>query len=165
MIYVNNKWFYIFISNPFKTWWRARKYFKRPKIKFSFALLPFREYYGKVLNLTIRDLMWKDKFDSPRHEINPYIRISLFNRFAVYIGTHVDYVDEFGIKRNGDNQYWEYMLSYLYYTKSLKLEPSPWVYYSKIFKDEDSEEVKIPIMTHLFSLNKRGLKEFRKEYE
>lgn len=42
------QWFkhYKVLQCPFATWWKARKYFKRPKFKFYFG--PLHKYYGKV---------------------------------------------------------------------------------------------------------------------
>ena len=37
---------YKYLQCPFATWWKARKYFKRPKFKFYFG--PLHKYYGKV---------------------------------------------------------------------------------------------------------------------
>ena len=37
---------HININNPFKTWWKARKYFKRPSVKFYFGLLKYNFPYS-----------------------------------------------------------------------------------------------------------------------
>ena len=183
-------WFYleildlvhININNPFKTWWKARKYFKRPSIKCHFGLLKYsfpyanRDYIGKIIDISIHDVMWKDKYNSPRHERNPYVWICLFRLFRFEISTRINALTETGKVEDRSMFYWEYLLDYLYYSKSLKIsrcwEHSSKVYhYTKYYSNrEDGEEdqivpYKMVIQTPLFSLNKNGLKEFNKLYE
>ena len=183
-------WFYleildlvhININNPFKTWWKARKYFKKPSIKCHFGLLKYsfpyanRNYIGKIIDISIQDVMWKDKYNSPRHERNPYVWICLFRLFRFEISTRINALTETGKVEDRSMFYWEYLLDYLYYSKSLKIsrcwEHSSKVYhYTKYYSNrEDGEEdqivpYKMVIQTPLFSLNKRGLKEFNKLYE
>lgn len=183
-------WFYleildlvhININNPFKTWWKARKYFKKPSIKCHFGLLKYsfpyanRDYIGKIIDISIQDVMWKDKYDSPRHERNPYVWICLFRLFRFEISTRINALTETGKVENRSTFYWEYLLDYLYYSKSLKINQC-WEYTSKVYtrtkyysNREDGEEdqvvpYKMVIQTPLFSLNKNGLKEFNKLYE
>lgn len=183
-------WFYleildlvhININNPFKTWWKARKYFKKPSIKCHFGLLKYsfpyanRDYIGKIIDISIHDVMWKDKYNSPRHERNPYIWICLFRLFRFEISTRINALTETGKVEDRSTFYWEYLLDYLYYSKSLKINQC-WEYTSKVYhytkyysNREDGEEdqvvpYKMVIQTPLFSLNKRGLKEFNKLYE
>ena len=183
-------WFYleildlvhININNPFKTWWKARKYFKKPSIKCHFGLLKYsfpyanRDYIGKIIDISIQDVMWKDKYNSPRHERNPYVWICLFRLFRFEIGTRINALTETGKVEDRSTFYWEYLLDYLYYSKSLKINQC-WEYTSKVYtrikyysNREDGEEdqivpYKMVIQTPLFSLNKRGLKEFNKIYE
>ena len=183
-------WFYleildlvhININNPFKTWWKARKYFKKPSIKCHFGLLKYsfpyanRDYIGKIIDISIQDVMWKDKYNSPRHERNPYVWICLFRLFRFEIGTRINALTETGKIEDRSTFYWEYLLDYLYYSKSLKINQC-WEYTSKVYtrikyysNREDGEEdqivpYKMVIQTPLFSLNKNGLKEFNKLYE
>lgn len=183
-------WFYleildlvhININNPFKTWWKARKYFKKPSIKCHFGLLKYsfpyanRDYIGKIIDISIQDVMWKDKYDSPRHERNPYVWICLFRLFRFEISTRINALTETGKVEDRSTFYWEYLLDYLYYSKSLKINQC-WEYTSKVYtrtkyysNREDGEEdqvvpYKMVIQTPLFSLNKNGLKEFNKLYE
>lgn len=183
-------WFYleildlvhINITNPFKTWWKARKYFKRPSIKYHFGLLKYsfpyanRDYIGKIIDISIQDVMWKDKYNSPRHERNPYVWICLFRLFRFEISTRINALTETGKVEDRSTFYWEYLLDYLYYSKSLKINQC-WEYSSKVYhytkyysNREDGEEdqivpYKMVIQTPLFSLNKNGLKEFNKLYE
>ncbi len=170
------------IYNPFKTWWKARKYFKCPKITPFICLVktfcgyPYASYHwiGKIIDIYFSDVIWKDKWDSPRHERNPLVWICLFRKIAFGLRFNIYKINEFGQKEDGNMYYWEYILDYLYYDKTLELK-SCWTRYSQIFKkcvkygeDEKDDEYKpysIPIYTHLFSLNKRGLKEFKKLYD
>lgn len=173
---------HIHIDNPFATWWKARKYFKRPSLKFHFGLLKYsfpyahRRYIGKIIDISIQDVCWKDKYNSPRHERNPYLWICLFRLIRFEIGTYIPELTETGKYEDGSMYYWEYMLDYLYYSKTLEIQYC-WETSSKIYKytkyfgsREDGEEdqlvpYKMVIQTPLFSLNKRGLKEFSKIYE
>lgn len=171
---INNRLISISISNPLKTWWKARKYFKFPKPKISFFC--HRPYNSKLLEIDIHDLYWKDKWNSPRHEVSPIIYFCIFGMIGFLVTFPIIYINEFGEKENYDLEYWEYLLDYLYYSKSLKLN-SWWVTQSKIFNkidkfgnvEDGSEDIVKPInlviMTHLFSLNKKGLKEFKKLYD
>lgn len=169
-----DKWnlFNIFIENPFKTWWKAKKLFKRPKTKVSFFwskhdyYIPgpyiWTERYGKILDVHISDLWWKDKWDSPRYERPPHIFVCFFKKFGFNIIPHIYKTNEFGEKENGDMYYWEYLLNYTEYNRSLKLNYF-WVGDSQICKNDD-KPYRIPIYTHLFSLNKEGLKVFKSLY-
>lgn len=173
---------HIHIDNPFATWWKARKYFKRPSINYHFGLLKYsfpyanRDYIGKIIDISIQDVMWKDKYNSPRHERNPYVWICLFRLFRFEISTRINALTETGKVEDRSMFYWEYLLNYLYYSKSLKINQcwehsSKVYYYTKYYSNrEDGEEdqvvpYKMVIQTPLFSLNKRGLKEFSKIYE
>lgn len=172
---IQDNWnlFNIFIENPFKTWWKARKYFKIPKTKVTFY---FNKNLStaKILDIVSSDLMWKDKWNSPRHEDNPHICICFFKKFGIQIIPRIYGTDEFGEKEEKDMHYWEYLLDYLYYSKTLKLT-SCWTTSSDIFQHtvrygengskDKKEPYYVPIYTHLFSLNKKGLKEFKKLYE
>lgn len=169
------------IENPFKTWWKAKKYFKIPHTIIKFSIdkhsFPYASKYwqGKLLDVDIHDVYWKDKWNTPRHERNPLIYICFFGKFSIWISPAIYWYNEFGEKQNESMHYWEYMLNYLYYSKSLKLS-SVWTIESKITRickygeaEDGSEDKYIPmkiyIPEHLISLNKKGLKEFKKLYE
>lgn len=170
------KWISISISNPIKTWWKARKYFKFPKPRIRFFCKRSYSNFGKLIDINIHDVYWKDKWADPRHELSPIIYFCLFRTIGFVITFPIIYINEFGEKEDIDYEYWEYLLSYLYYTHSLELY-SWCITNSKIFtevenfgSDEDGKSdtrrpMRLPIMTHLASLNKRGLKEFKKLYD
>lgn len=168
------------IENPLKTWWKAKKYFKFPNISIRFSnnknSFPYASKFwqGKLLDINIHDVYWKDKYNSPRHERNPLIYICLFSRWSLWIVFHKTFINEFGDKTDESIHYWEYMLDYLYYSKSLKLS-SYWTFNSKIVKtkifgnaEDGSEDACKPfavyIPDHLISLNKKGLKVFKQLY-
>lgn len=135
--------FHIYIENPFKTWWKVRKYFRLPKIvPFIHKITTISGYpyashihMGKILDIQIHDVWWKDKYNSPRHECNPIIYIGLFKKIAFGFRFIVSYKDEFNETCNGDMEYWEYILEYLYYKdeKTLKCY-STWTGDSRLYK-------------------------------
>lgn len=106
-----NNWFDFYLENPFKTYNKIKKYFKplTPKIEIGFG----KRNKAKILEIYSYDLMWKDKYDSPRHEYSPRILISLFNYIHIYILFNVN--DSFN-----DMLYWEAALYWLYYKESLQ---------------------------------------------
>ena len=59
------------------------------------------------------DILWKDKFNEPRHEFNPRIILSLFN----YIHLYVDFTTGDSMT---DMVYWEAILDWIYYDKDLQ---------------------------------------------
>lgn len=151
MIY-ENKYFKFFIENPLKTWWDARKYFKRPKMSLHFFSsptynCPYASYkwIGKILDITSCDVIWKDKYNSPRHERSPYIWVCFFHTFGFSINFRAsnDYFKEMC--------YWEYLLSYLHYHNDL----NKWEKWSNCYNDE-------VVDTPSYSLNKKGKKEYGK---
>ena len=172
-----SKWVDIMIENPFKTWWKAREYFKRPKLRFRTFTTSWRAYKrgGRILEIDCMDVMWKDKFNSPRHEQSPHISILLFNKFGIRVDFHIDYYDEFGEIQNGDMLYWEYLLEWLYYKEKNTLKCySSWTGNSQLYKtikwgkaEDGSEDERIPMTYTLpcvaMSLNRRGIKELKRE--
>ena len=51
------------VENPFKTYYKVRKYFKFPKIKIKFGKVKDKNK-AKILNVKSRDLDYKYKFSS-----------------------------------------------------------------------------------------------------
>ncbi len=107
--------------NPWYHWWKARKYFKRPKAhlikgeKIWFFGLPCRrDYYNRLLDIRFSALGWKDKYNSPRHEWDPYIAITFLRKY------HIIWVFNWVVKEDKDSHTsslatWEAILDYLYY--------------------------------------------------
>lgn len=181
--YKHGKWFNFYIENPLRTWNLAKKYFKRPKISFKIHRVnkcygyPYASYnwLSKILDINIHDVEWKDKYDSPRYEKSPLIYICLFRLVAISIQFNIFYLDEFGEKQNGDMEYWEYVLRWLYYNneKTLKCY-STWTGASRIYKivhfgntEDGSEDTFTPASYTTpcvaMSLNKQGIKELKRE--
>lgn len=82
---------------------------------------PYASYnrVGKIIDIWSSDVMWKDKYDSPRHERDPFIWICFFKTFGFSINFKINYVDEEGKICDGGMYYWEYLLDFLYYRKDL----------------------------------------------
>lgn len=159
----SNSYISYWIENPFKTWWKARQYFKRPKLHCYFSYSKFCGI-GKILDIDIHDIQWKDKWESPRHEHSPKISITLFQRFNFSILFTIYYFDEFGDKKNGDMEYWEYLLNWLYYKNRKTLHCYPgWRGYSKLYfkVDENLQPYDIFVPTVAMSLNKKGREQLK----
>ena len=113
MIYWNyKKWIHISISNPFKTMNKLKEVFIPLNRMFQYGInvyYPFI-YCPTPAKILIRccDLMWKDKYDTPRYEGPPYIWIHLFGFNLIWW---------WEIKKNllETEDYWEQALWYLYY--------------------------------------------------
>lgn len=173
-----SKWIDISIEDPLETWRRAKKYFKRPRLRFHTINQSFRAYKrgGRLLEIECWDLQWKDKFNGPRHERSPHISVLLFGKYGFNIEFGMNYRDEFGEKQNGDMEYWEYILSWLFYEYRKTLTCfSCWSGDSKIYKyvskygnAEDGSEDEVKAMPRIvpcvaMSLNKEGIKELKRE--
>lgn len=105
------------ITNPFKTLKKLKGVFIPLKWKFYHGYgdnLPTDNIYlwkrhKKWLDIQIHDLMWKDKYATPRFEYNPIIAITLFGYTIYWTPVLPPHIDEYM-----DN-YWEQALWYLYY--------------------------------------------------
>ena len=140
-----------YLQCPFASWWKARKYFKRPKIRFYFGRMQKKEwnsgsekfrikpqyiYMDKGFRYFVsgdyikwktsewfpilmesRDIIWKDKFNSPRYEHPGF--------FSIIIGRDLRYALQFAIvieapeiieeetnKKIYEDFYWENILWY-----------------------------------------------------
>lgn len=177
-ISVDTKLVRLWLENPFATWRKARKMFKLPHISCKWFISKYAgpivslNHLGKFLDISFLDVHWKDKWDSPRHEQNPVIWFILFKRFHFCINFTIPVIDDMGKIVDRSMEYWEYLLDYLYYSKSLKVNTC-WQYDSKLFKmssyDKDGNKISNPypilIQPQMFSLTKTGFEEFRKLYE
>ncbi len=115
-----------FYGTPWKTWKKARKYFRFPNIRLRASLFPnlfiyFLHWYDFIY---ICDINWKSKYSEPRHEDNPCIVLNFFNYFQVKL--------ELGRWIQGKDysmQYWESLLCYTVFGMSLheSLKFSIWV--------------------------------------
>lgn len=108
---ISNKYFDIYWENPLTTYKKIKNYFRPLKMKCSFTRMRARE--ATILAINSFDVIWKDKYNSPRHEFNPRIEISLFN----YFHWRIDFT--LGDDSMDDMVYWETALYWLYYDKTL----------------------------------------------
>ena len=103
--------------NPLYIWWKCRKYFKFPQIKFYvgkpiwFFGFPLKNYINRFIDIRFKALGWKTKWGDFRHEWNPYISLILFNKLEFlitfgYWGKHTEMCRDIAT--------WEAMLCYLY---------------------------------------------------
>lgn len=123
MIYWNFKnWIHISISSPFKTMKKLKGVFIPLKRHFKFGkdsklYHPFI-YCPQPARILIRscDVMWKDKFDTPRYECPPYIWIHLFGYSWIWYW-RLD--DSYITPWLYTDDYWEQALWYLYYTNTI----------------------------------------------
>lgn len=111
--------------NPIYYWWKVRKYFKFPSIRFYkgkktwFFGLPIRnDCYNRFIDIRLSGLGWKDKYNSPRFEWHPYIMIMFFRKWQII-----------WIFYYKPDHTWEAILDYLYYGKSIEeaIEDNTWV--------------------------------------
>lgn len=117
-IYIKWKtYFYIDISNPKKTLNKVKGIFKPLKLRFEFVKSIFAPALilwcskPSYIQIIFHDVMWKDKFNSPRYESRPYIWIHLFNLNFVWYWTLNLH------QQHREDEYWEQALWYLYYYK------------------------------------------------
>jgi hypothetical protein len=108
---ISNTYFDLYWENPLKTYNKIKKYFKPIKLNIRTAF--HKSNYAKILDFNSFDLMWKDKYDTPRHEFSPRIHIHIFNYIHIYI---TFMLDEDGL---ADMVAWESVLYWLYYNKTL----------------------------------------------
>lgn len=112
--------------NPFYYWWKARKYFKRPKIHFIcgkdiwFFGLPVRkDYYNSIISIRSESLGWKWKYDEVRHEWDPYFQIVFFRKYhLIWLFNWINKKDEYSNTRSMAT--WEAILDYLYNKKTIE---------------------------------------------
>lgn len=142
-----------YLQCPFATWWKARKYFRKPKFHWYFGPMkkyigePFYTKFGKTREFIIKgywpmasteylkwrtpkwfpihvmssNIMWKDKYDSPRYERPGYF-IIFFGRdyetcwqLSLVITAPEVYCNNECTNPDHQDNYWESMLWYLNY--------------------------------------------------
>ena len=96
---IQNKYFEWYYENPFTTYKKIKAFFKPLTWKWTWN---FRKgNAAKIFEFNSFDVRWKDKWDSPRHEVSPTITVSLFN----YIHLTIKFVC--------DSDYMEDMVYYI----------------------------------------------------
>lgn len=119
-----NKYFDIWHENPLKTYNKVKKYFRplKPRFQWSFG---YSKWKPIILEFNLFDVTWKDKYNSPRHEYNPRLILSLFRCVHLY----VEWTLKDGME---DMVYWEAILDWMYYGKSLQEAcTNGWTEYNK----------------------------------
>lgn len=119
-IYLNlGELLYISISNPKKTMNKLKGIFKPLKRYFKFSNDKWAPYpilwvsKPSFIHIVFSDVMWKNKYDTPRYECAPYIWIHLFNlNFIWYWELPKSY---YFTKYDTIDDYWEQALWYLYF--------------------------------------------------
>lgn len=161
-----------FIENPLKTWWKCRKYFKRPKISIHFFISPLYncpyasyKWIGKIIDISCVDVYWKTKYDDIRYERPPYIWVCFFKRFGFSINFNTYFRNEFNEKCNFNEYYWDYLLTYLYRNNDLSKVPT-YIGTSKIYKQINPKDDSIKFVDSVvqivqYSLTKKGIKQLK----
>lgn len=111
--------------NPWYYWWKARKYFKRPKAHFHIGKIEWffgfpcrKDYLNSIIDFRMSGLGWKDKWNSPRHEWDPYIAITFFRKWwIIWVFNWIDKNDKYSHTRSMAT--WEALLDFIYYKKSI----------------------------------------------
>lgn len=105
------------LENPIKEWWKCKKVFKVPKLRFStYKDESDKWYYGwfsrRFFGIWSFGLDYKLKYDEPRFNDNPKIVVKIFNRILM-----IDFTAPDGIS---DMLYYEGVLWYAYKGKNIK---------------------------------------------
>lgn len=161
---VHNK----YLTCPFATWWKARKYFKKPTFKFFFGKHVFwpwvsteflKWYTPKWFPIYIgsHDVYIKDKWNSPRHERDGY--------FVISIGRNYETAWQFGFivkspkifiydctELDGEQNYWESIDWYLNYSKE---------YGMKDYKHRDLIKARNSLQNHWSTSKSIPIKKFK----
>lgn len=136
-------------NNPYHYWWKVRKYWKMPKIHLAhigkivwwYGLPCSREYYAKYFDCYISGLGWKEKYEEPCFEWDPYLCLTFFRKFQIIFVWN--YCPHFMKKEQRDNAIdisehtWESILEMSEFGKSIydiknpvisRFKQGKWVY-------------------------------------
>lgn len=109
---------------PYYDWWQCRKYIKVPHWHlagcgkwgnvWNFGLPINIKYYNPIFSIKTSNVGWKDKYDSPRHEWNPYFAITIFRKWMIWwtLCWSKDYIENMTT--------WEAILAHNYYNADIK---------------------------------------------
>lgn len=153
------------VFKPIRTWWKARKYFRFPSIKFRYGKageVATSIWHGsnnraKWFDLNFCDVFWKMKFDNSVFEAEPCINLILFGKWQ--------FLWIFGCPKVSYNEnnymYWEALLDYVYdyYDIYITKEQFGWVSY---ITDENGNEDKVTCWTDEW-LTKKGKEKVKYE--
>lgn len=125
-------------KNPFRTVWKARKVFKRPFIYIYMGQWKKGGYYyldNFFIKISTHDVLWKDKYNSPRVEFLPEIDIVLFSFLHFYC--RLESPKSCDPKSLYEEEYYEQMIWWLEYSdKDIQKAKDTWPY--KKFESEES---------------------------
>ena len=113
------KYLYIDISSPKKTLNKLKGVFKPLKCYFKFEKSSYSPHpilwvsKPSFIHIVSHDVGWKDKYDTPRFENQPYVWIHIYKWNLVWYWSLPLH------QENEDDQYWEQALWYLYYNKTI----------------------------------------------
>ena len=132
-------------KNPFYTWWKVRKIFKRPKCHiiigehiWFFGIVILDEYYNPFISIKTSNVGWKWKYDEVRHEWDPYIQIRFFRKWdIIFVFNWIDKKDRDSTCRSMAT--WEAILDYLYNSKSIQECINYHVWGAKLSENNSSE--------------------------
>lgn len=122
-------------KNPLRTVWKARKVFKKPF--WNIYIGPYHNgtyfhYKSFLLSYTTQDILWKDKYDTPRFEYHPKIDIVLFKFYHIHI-----HLESPRTLLNVDDDYFEQMIWFLEYCNG-NLEKAKETWPWKKYNSEES---------------------------
>lgn len=112
---------YLSLYNPFKTMHKLKGVFKPLKCCFRIGLGKWNYHPAlwcsnpAFIHIISSDVMWKDKYDTPRYEVPPYIWIHIWKINFIWWW---EYSDKLGETDN----YWEQALWYLFYCDEYKMK-------------------------------------------
>ena len=119
-IYISWKnYFYLSITNPKKSLNKIKGVFKSLKLYFRFTKESYAPYpvlwvsKPSFIHIVSTDVGWKDKYDTPRFECSPYVWIHIFKWNWVWYWSLPLH------QKHREDEYWEQVLWYLYYTGTI----------------------------------------------
>lgn len=110
---------YLSLYSPFKTMHKLKGVFKSLKCCFRIGLGRWNYHPAlwcsnpAFIHIISTDVMWKDKYDTPRYEVPPYIWIHIWKINFIWWWEYSDKLGE-------TDDYWEQALWYLYYASCNK---------------------------------------------
>lgn len=114
-------WIYIRIGNPLKTINKLKGVFKPLKryFRFGWGLWNYHPVLWcskpSFIHIIFQDVMWKDKYNSPRYEVPPYIWIHIWKFNFIWWWEYSHDILE-------TDEYWEQALWYLFYYNEYRMK-------------------------------------------